>query len=651
MRTFALVVAPILLALPCGAQTLDVLTLSPTINASNVAPGAPVIVEFDRAVDPASLPPSAAHFHIEGSVSGTIAGAISYENGNQRLRFTPVKPFLAGEIVFVELDHFVQAQDNSFLRAGGWSWSFRVRAGRALRTFQQIDSMSVRTFPNVSARVYGGGPADYNRDGTVDIAGICEDATDVRMFLNRSDGTGLFNPFLVPTNPVGQTPSPNEHGDLNGDGKLDLVVSNTGGSDVSVLLGNGDGTFGPKSDYVVGSGPHGVALLDVDGDGDLDIATANTALNNMAILLNNGSGHFGAPALFEGGGDGEYALVAADMNNDGLTDLVVGAITSGFAIVHLSNGNGTFTMQPPVSAGGWPWMMQAGDLNNDGNMDVTIANSFAGNGAALLGNGLGGLGAAHVVSAGSDTVATDVGDLDGDGDLDWVLSCFGGSIFEVYVNDGLGNFSHDQSFPADANGSCAALVDIDGDRDLDVLLFDEIADTIRVLRNLDTPIQDVCQPGAAGVIACPCSNPPAAAPRGCDNSAGTGGAILTGAGNPSLASDTLVFTTSDEKPTALSVVLQGNAIAPSGVVYGQGVRCVGGSLKRLYIKAAAGGSITAPQGGDPSVSARSAALGSVIVPGQHRWVLVYYRDPSVLGMCSPSSTFNATGTLDVSWVP
>jgi hypothetical protein len=371
----------------------------------------------------------------------------------------------------------------------------------------------------------------------------------------------------------------------------------------------------------------------------------------MAILLNDGTGHFSSPIFFEGGGDGEYALVAADMNNDGMTDLVVGAITSQVVVVHLSNGNGTFAMQTPVSAGGSVWMMQAGDLNNDGNMDITCANSFSGNGAALFGNGLGGLGAAHTVPAGTDTVATDVGDLDGDGDLDWVLSCFGGSVFEFYRNNGNGTFTHDQSIPADSNGSCAALVDIDGDRDLDVLLFDEIADTIRVLRNLNAPVQSVCQPGAEGVISCPCNNPPSGAPRGCDNSAATGGAIVASSGNPSLASDTLTFTTSDEKPTALSIVLQGNAIAPSGRVYGQGVRCASGALRRLYVKAAVAGSITAPQGGDLSVSARSAALGSPIVPGQHRWVLVYYRDPSVLGGCPSTSTFNSTGTLDVSWIP
>jgi hypothetical protein len=163
----------------------------------------------------------------------------------------------------------------------------------------------------------------------------------------------------------------------------------------------------------------------------------------------------------------------------------------------------------------------------------------------------------------------------------------------------------------------------------------------------------LCAPGSGGVIACPCANPPSGGGRGCDNSAATGGAVLTASGGTYLSSDSLVFTTSGEKPTATSVLLQGTSSPAAGVVYGQGVRCVGGSLKRLFVKAAASGSITAPNfgAGDPTVSARSAAKGDVILAGQSRWYLVYYRDPIVLGGCPASSTFNATQTGVVSWSP
>jgi archaellum component FlaF (FlaF/FlaG flagellin family) len=161
----------------------------------------------------------------------------------------------------------------------------------------------------------------------------------------------------------------------------------------------------------------------------------------------------------------------------------------------------------------------------------------------------------------------------------------------------------------------------------------------------------LCDPGVGGVHACPCSNAPSGPGRGCDNSAATGGAVLSASGGTYLSSDSLVFTTSGEKPTATSILLQGPATLTNGAVYGQGVRCVGGSLKRLFAKAAVGGSIIAPNfgAGDPTVSARSAAKGDVIQPGQSRWYLVYYRDPTVLGGCPASSTFNATQTGRVDW--
>jgi hypothetical protein len=166
-----------------------------------------------------------------------------------------------------------------------------------------------------------------------------------------------------------------------------------------------------------------------------------------------------------------------------------------------------------------------------------------------------------------------------------------------------------------------------------------------------TGFSSLCDPGAGGVSVCPCANPPSGPGRGCNNSAGTGGASLAASGIAYLSTDSLVFTTSGEKPTATSIVLQGTTSPAAGFVYGQGVRCVGGSLKRLFVKTAVAGSITAPNfgAGDPTVSARSAAKGDVIQPGQSRWYLVYYRDPSVLGGCPATSTFNATQTGRIDW--
>jgi Tol biopolymer transport system component len=162
-----------------------------------------------------------------------------------------------------------------------------------------------------------------------------------------------------------------------------------------------------------------------------------------------------------------------------------------------------------------------------------------------------------------------------------------------------------------------------------------------------------CNAGINGVILCPCSNSPVGMGRGCDNSDGTGGAELFPSGVAYISMDTLYFTTTGEKPAATSILLQGTALTSTGIIYGQGVRCVRGALKRLFVKTAIGGSIMAPDFsmGDQFLTERSAALGDPIQPGQSRYYFVVYRDPVVLGGCPASSTFNATQTGRVDWSP
>jgi hypothetical protein len=166
-----------------------------------------------------------------------------------------------------------------------------------------------------------------------------------------------------------------------------------------------------------------------------------------------------------------------------------------------------------------------------------------------------------------------------------------------------------------------------------------------------TAFTGMCDPGVAGVMACPCGNPPAGPGRGCDNSSGVGGASLFASGVAYVTMDSLRFTTTNEKPTALSILLQGTSAVPAGVTYGQGVRCLGGTLKRLYAKNAVGGSISAPDvlANDPPITERSEALGDVISAGSSRWYLVAYRDPVVLGGCPATHTFNATPTGRIDW--
>ena len=150
-------------------------------------------------------------------------------------------------------------------------------------------------------------------------------------------------------------------------------------------------------------------------------------------------------------------------------------------------------------------------------------------------------------------------------------------------------------------------------------------------------------PADGTVGLCPCVNQGGPS-SGCDNSIGTGGAsiVATGTTNP----DTVVLTATNELPSALTIFLQGNlAIFP--VTYGDGVRCVGGTVKRLYSHNASSGTVFAPQPGEASITARSAAIHVPITPGQTRYYMTYYRDmdPS---FCGPQ-TFNGSNAVALLW--
>ncbi len=477
---FAVVAALGLLACGSQAQPLEIVDLAPAARSIGAGTDTTISVTFDRAVDRATIDRDS--FWAFGRWSGTVWGKFEFTNGDRTVTLEPSRSMSAGEQVMVILSHDIQAADGGALRAAGWSHQFWTAADPAGLTLRERQRLSTRTNQNQSSRAYGGIGSDVNGDGYLDISVVNEDTADFRVFLNSADGKGSFDEFLTPPTTLGDRASPNEPTDFNRDGNVDVCVANINVNSVSVLLGNGDGTFETSQVISVGNAPRGIAALDVDGDGDIDIVNTNSSSSNMSLLLNDGTGQFGQPTFFDGGGAGEWALAAADMDEDGLLDLVVGARSNERIIVQGSNGDGTFTQLSNRSAGGSTWMLNTGDVNGDGHEDVACANSSDNNGTILLGLGDGSLGVASSHSSDSFPLATDLGDLDGDGDLDWVLSSFGGD-WGLYLNDGAGGFSFDREFDAPRAGSCALMMDVDTDGDLDLALIDELQDVVIVVIN------------------------------------------------------------------------------------------------------------------------------------------------------------------------
>ena len=169
------------------------------------------------------------------------------------------------------------------------------------------------------------------------------------------------------------------------------------------------------------------------------------------------------------------------------------------------------------------------------------------------------------------------------------------------------------------------------------------------------PMVPFCFPGQFGVISCPCGNPPSASGLGCNNF-GAGPAAsagLTASGTASIGSDSVVLSVTGENNTSLTVFFQGHdPISPTGLPHGAGVRCVTSTLKRLYTGNAAGGAISRPGMGDPSVTARSTTLGDPISSGQNRHYFTIYRDPNAAGPCgNTTSTVNLSNAGTIFWSP
>ncbi|MEP0845781.1 MAG: VCBS repeat-containing protein [Phycisphaerae bacterium] len=459
---------------------LTVVTVSPPAGSMSAPTGAAISVTFDRAVDPATL--NSQTFWAFGRQSGAMVGGLSLSNSDQTVTLAPSERMAAGEQVIVVLSHDLRAADGTYLRSSGFSWLFNTRVRPAALQFTELQRFSTNIPAGASSRPYGGLLGNLDADRWLDLVVVNEDTNDLRMFLNQASGTGSFGPMLLPTTPVGTVPSPSDSGDFNRDGLFDVCVSDRDSAQVSILLGNGDGTFAPAQNVTVGLSPLGIVAIDVDGDGDLDIAVANRVSGNVMILRNDGAGVFGSPTQFDAGVNQERALAAADMNGDGLLDLIVGGISSQRIAVALSNGDGTFAVQSAVPCGGAVWGVGAADMDGDGNADVVASNSSSNNFAVLFGDGAGGLSAPVVYATDPFVLAVDMADFDGDGDVDVVSSSYGGE-WRLYLNDGAGVLTFDQAFPATAASSCSIAADIDNDRDPDLILVDEQADEIIVLSN------------------------------------------------------------------------------------------------------------------------------------------------------------------------
>jgi hypothetical protein len=296
-----------------------------------------------------------------------------------------------------------------------------VLLGNGDGTFQQAVSYAAGSFP-LSVAV-----GDFNADGKQDLA--VTNFNNVSVLLGQGDGT-----FLPAVNyAAGGRPFSVAVGDFNGDGKQDLAVAIRGtypyyaDGSVSILLGKGDGTFLPAVNYAAGIGPVSVAVGDFNGDGKQDLAVADVGDNyakgqGVSVLLGQGDGTF-LPAKSYVAWVDPSAVAVGDFNGDGKPDLAVAnhgtfPYTNGSVSVLLGQGDGTFPSTPAFPAGDSPSAVAVGDFNGDGILDLAVANEDSDNVSVLLGKGDGTFLPAIDYPAGSTPSSVAVGDFNGDGKLD-----------------------------------------------------------------------------------------------------------------------------------------------------------------------------------------------------------------------------------------
>jgi hypothetical protein len=351
---------------------------------------------------------------------------------------------------------------------------------------------------------------DLNGDGKLDLAVANSNSNTVSVLLNTT-ASGVATPSFAAKQDfaTGAVPWSVQVGDLNGDGKLDLVVANSSDSTVSVLLnttapGAATPSFAAKQDFATGAGPVSVTVADVNGDGKLDLVIANNS-SSVSVLLNTtalgaATPSFAAKQDFATGSTPESVAVG-DLNGDGKLDLATANFNANTVSV-LLNTTATgatipsFAAKQDFATGAFPVCVNVGDLNGDDKLDLAVANLGADTVSVLLNTTAPGaatpsFAAKQDFSTGTTPYSVTVGDLNDDGSLDLATANEGDNTVSVLINTTAAgaatpSFAVKQDFVTGAQPLSVTVGDLNGDGKLDLAVAN-YSSTVSVLLNTVTP--------------------------------------------------------------------------------------------------------------------------------------------------------------------
>jgi hypothetical protein len=311
---------------------------------------------------------------------------------------------------------------------------------------------------------------DFNGDGRIDLASL-NGTNTVSIMLGQANAA-----FAPPVNyPIGNSPYAFIAADLRKDKRIDLITVNVpNGVDapgtISVLLGNGDGTFAPHVDYDVGDYPTGVVAGDFNDDGKIDLAVSNNFDNTISILYGNGDGTF-QPQVVVDVASGPMSIATGDFNGDGRLDLIASCAGSSLVSVLLNDGKGKFTLVnfPSDLSGPDRSLVITGDFNGDGKIDAIISSQTQEQLYFLAGEGNGSFKSPVPLSkqALGEINSLIAVDVNNDGKVDMAFASVAPTGLNVMLGEGNGKFKA-PLFSTTVGVSSIAFADVNGDGLLDV---------------------------------------------------------------------------------------------------------------------------------------------------------------------------------------
>jgi hypothetical protein len=452
---------------------------------------------IDQPLAPASIAPGEPAFKLTVNGAGFATDAVVMWNGSARATQFVSTAQLTASILASDIVTVGTAKISVFnpLPGGGTSSvaQFPVADPRGTVTFARTDYPAARLPAGLAS-------ADFNGDGALDLVASNQGDNTISVFLGDVHGSfGAKHDYAT-----GVNPGIAAVGDFNGDGVLDLAVPNSNCSalasscenspplngTVSIFLGNGDGTFKPGVDYVAGPWTTAVMVGDLNHDGKLDLIAVNgtcpgvpcfTPTSSISVLLGNGDGTFRAPVDYTVGLR-PVAGVVGDFNKDGELDVAVSNDFDSTVSVLLGNGDGTFQNQRVLPIGPKPTFNGAGvrptgivtvDLNNDGKLDLVVANEVGNTFSVLLGNGDGTFKPEVEYPTSQEPELLSSGDFNGDGVVDFVVTNTNSNTVSLYLGKGDGTFQAGIPFATTAVPYGIASGDFDHDGRLDVAVASE----------------------------------------------------------------------------------------------------------------------------------------------------------------------------------